>query len=135
VDIKESEIAYTAGWFDSRGFARVSCQKGRMPRLLICIRTADSGLRWLQARWGGTCHATAGYVTSKRYVPGYSSWVVKRHEAKRFLCDVRPHLQLRRPLADQCVHFLTRVVEEGERSNDSLNALVEDIRKWKVPVS
>lgn len=135
--IKEAELAYTGGWFDSRGFARVSCQKGRTPRLMVCIRTADSGLTWLKDRWGGTSHETSGKVSphSKILYPGYKSWVVKKLEARRFLSDVHPYLQLRGELALLCINFITRVVDDGERSNDSLNQLVEDIRKWRVPLS
>jgi hypothetical protein len=136
VDIKEAEVAYTAGWFDSRGFARVSCTKGRTPTLLICIRTAESGLTWLKDRWGGTSHMTSGSVSkhSKIQYPGYTSWVVKKLEARRFLLDISPYLQLRRPLAEKCVNFITRVVDDGERSNPDLNVLVESIRKWRVPL-
>jgi hypothetical protein len=79
---------------------------------------------------------TSGSVSkhSKIQYPGYTSWVVKKLEARRFLLDISPYLQLRRPLAEKCVNFITRVVDDGERSNPDLNVLVESIRKWRVPL-
>lgn len=143
IEPTDLDCAYAAGFYESRGHVRIGCQKGRTPRLSLYIRMAPTHAQWFIARWGGSVQQIKSQYTSnltmKRGLPtmkfatvspGSYNWTVCRMEAARFIEHIRPSLISDRRIqhADLCSQFLRRIVE-GEKSTDSLMALVENIRE------
>jgi hypothetical protein len=133
-DASEKDKAYAAGWFDSRGFFRMSVSDGRTPRLTVHIQAGRTNPAFFFDRWGGKI----GVNQSKRLVVapsqnvsviGVRSWQIGRLPAKNFLLDILPFLHTRQPQVELCLRFIQLSVEEDPKPwREELKVLARRIR-------
>lgn len=122
---------YAAAWFDSRGFIRIGCQKGRTPRMTVHIQTGLHKPDFLSAWWGGKSFTInrGAYLGKGQAVRGRYSWSVDKFPAQKFLQDLALHTKLRGELIDRSLMFLHRVRVLNEKANPDLMQLVNEIRE------
>ena len=93
----ESEIAYTAGFFDGEGsisLVRQRVDRFHSPQVSVAS-TDQEALRWLQKRWGGNI------VTKQPRKPAHSvsyDWRLTDRRALTFLRLIRPFLVIERKI-------------------------------------
>jgi hypothetical protein len=112
--IAEADKAYAAGYFEGRGYFRITMNGGRSdgPRIRCVVNIHHSQAVWFVERWGGTLQKhTAGNTgstasTLTRYAAYWCSWTLSLDDAKKFLVDILPYLQRKDRVAKVSAAYL-----------------------------
>lgn len=130
--------AYAAGWFDARGYFRMSVSEGRTPRMTIHIQAGRANPAFFFDRWGGKLGVNQGTLfvvpgKSSRSSNGVKSWQIARLPAKNFLLDIAPYCLNRGHQIHLALEFIKYSVECDPKPNRQyLTELAKRIRVENV---
>lgn len=130
--------AYAAGWFDARGYFRMSVSDGRTPRMTIHIQAGRANPAFFFDRWGGKLGVNQGTLfvvpgKSSRSSNGVKSWQIARLPAKNFLLDIAPYCLNRGYQIKLALEFIKYAVENDPKPNRQyLTELAKRIRVENV---
>ena len=131
----EWDRSYAAGWFDSRGYIRMSTSQGRAPRLTLHIQSGRCNPIFFFERWGGKYAINAGKLLQKKKsiqsVNGVCSWQISRLPAKKFLDDIAPYAPFRAKqiaAAQEFLSVLEATCMDKKEQREKLTKLAEQIR-------
>jgi hypothetical protein len=96
--VKETDVAYAAGFFDGEGHVRCDIVKGYPMLSLNVSQNERRPLEWLQILFGGHIHAQRGNKRSLCFV-----WQVNTNEAARFIEVVLPYLMVKEAEAQEAL--------------------------------
>lgn len=112
MEIKEVELAYTAGLFDGEGSLSIfKCSRGNSYGLSIAIQITDKEvLDYISSLFGGKVTSIKRRENNKR-----DTWTWSLHslKAKSFLVKIYPFLRLKKESAAICIEFVSRYHQPG----------------------
>lgn len=109
--VTESELAYTAGFFDGEGtiMVRDRIQKGcRNPHHALVAKLCNTDrpiLDWLQAEFGGTVSIHAHGTDLRHRLDAWSWTLGGRLQVVTFLRAIEPHLRVKRKQAQLAIQL------------------------------
>ena len=132
VEATLGDCIYAAAWFDSRGYVRVGCQKGRTPRLTVHVQTGVNDAKFFTERWGGKARTvnSGRSLGNGAYTNGRYSWSLTKLPARQFLRDIESYSKFRGRLIHLSDQFIERTALLGEKTNPLLDKLVAEIRQY-----
>ena len=106
--IVETDLAYTAGFFDGEGCIRIYSDKKRNRYKLICSigqKRLDI-LEWIQRCFGGSIYESKSRVT-------YYQWTIVAQQASAFIQEILPYLRLKVDEARLAIEFQSTRKKQG----------------------